>query len=78
MFAKLCINRFMKAKGISDAAVVEFIGKVQRMVNVHKYGLKDKPGLNSNPVQYTARPLLGLTTDERHAVEDIIIKKPSG
>ncbi|MGU3447593.1 phage virion morphogenesis protein [Enterobacteriaceae bacterium C34A] len=74
MFAKLRTNRFMKATGSDEAAVVEFAGKVQRMVNVHQYGLKDKPGPKSKPVQYPARQLLGFSDDDRQAVEDIIVK----
>ncbi|MTE58797.1 phage virion morphogenesis protein [Klebsiella pneumoniae] len=48
MFAKLRISRFMKATAGNDVAVVEFTGKVQRMVNVHQYGLKDKPRESAN------------------------------
>ena len=77
MFAKLRTSRFMKATAGNDAAVVEFTGKVQRMVNVHQYGLKDKPGRNSAPVQYDARPLVGFSDDDRQVVEEIIISKLS-
>lgn len=77
MFAKLRTSRFMKATAGNDAAVVEFTGKVQRMVNVHQYGLKDKPGRNSAPVQYDARPLVGFNDDDRQVVEEIIISKLS-
>lgn len=45
MFAKLSTKRFMKATGSDEAAVVEFTGKVQRMVYVHQYGLKDNRGV---------------------------------
>ncbi|HCM7307742.1 TPA: phage virion morphogenesis protein [Klebsiella pneumoniae] len=61
MFAKLRISRFMKATAGNDVAVVEFTGKVQRMVNVHQYGLKDKPSPNSGSVEYPARILLGFS-----------------
>lgn len=77
MFAKLRTSRFMKATAGNDAAVVEFTGKVQRMVNVHQYGLKDKPGRNSAPVQYAARPLIGFNAEDRQTVEEIIIEKLS-
>lgn len=77
MFAKLRTSRFMKATAGNDAAVVEFTGKVQRMANVHQYGLKDKPGRNSKPVQYDARPLIGFSDEDRQAVEEIIITKLS-
>lgn len=74
MFAKLRTSRFMKATAGNDAAVVEFTGKVQRMVNVHQYGLKDKPGRNSVLVQYDARPLLGFQSGDLAIIETIIAK----
>lgn len=77
MFAKLRTSRFMKASAGNDAAVVEFTGKVQRMANVHQYGLKDKPGRNSTQVQYDARPLIGFNDEDRQVVEEIIIAKLS-
>ena len=44
------------------------------MANVHQYGLKDKPGRNSTPVQYDARPLLGFQSDDLAIIEVIIAK----
>lgn len=75
MFAKLRTSRFMKATAGNDAAVVEFAGKVRRMVNVHQYGLKDKPGRNSALVQYAARPLIGFNDGDRQVVENLIIEQ---
>ncbi|WP_333498481.1 phage virion morphogenesis protein [Kluyvera sp. CHPC 1.2972] len=77
MFAKLRTSRFMKATAGNDAAVVEFTGKVQRMVNVHQYGLKDKPGRNSKPVQYDARPLIGFDLDSIQLIENAILMRLS-
>ncbi|WP_174263332.1 phage virion morphogenesis protein [Cronobacter sakazakii] len=74
MFAKLRTSRFMKASGSSDAAVVEFTGKVQRIARVHQYGLKDKPGRNGKAVQYPARPLLGFDEADQTIVKSIIIE----
>ncbi|MDK1304552.1 phage virion morphogenesis protein [Cronobacter sakazakii] len=71
MFAKLRTSRFMKASGSSDAAVVEFTGKVQRIARVHQYGLKDKPGRNGKAVQYPARPLVGIDKKDISSLEII-------
>lgn len=73
MFTRLRTSRFMKAKGSDSAAVVEFTGKVQRMVQVHQYGLKDRPNRNSRDVQYEARQLLGFTRDDEQMIEDVIL-----
>ena len=75
MFAKLRTSRFMKATAGNDAAVVEFTGKVQRMVQVHHYGLKDKPGRNCRLVKYEQRQLLGFNTNEIRLIEDIVVSE---
>ena len=72
MFAKLRTSRFMKAKGSDDGAVVEFTGKVQRIVKVHQYGLKDRPARNGVSVEYPVRELLGFTEDDRRLVESLL------
>lgn len=72
MFAKLRTSRFMKAKGSDDGAVVEFTGKVQRIAQVHQYGLKDRPARNGVAVEYPVRELLGFTEDDRRLVESLL------
>ena len=74
MFAKLRTNRFMKATGRDDAAVVEFAGKVQRMAQVHQYGLKDKPGRNSEPMLYEVRQLLGFSQCDTQLIGDMVFE----
>lgn len=73
MFAKLRTNRYMKAKGSNDDAVVEFVGRVQRMARVHQDGLRDRPTRYSKEVRYDARPLLGFRDDDRKFTENIIL-----
>lgn len=73
MFAKLRTNRYMKAKGSNDDAVVEFVGRVQRMARVHQDGLKDRPTRYSKEVRYDVRELLGFSEADRRIVEDVVI-----
>lgn len=73
MFAKLRTSRYMKARGDESAAAVEFTGKVQRIARVHQYGLRDKPGQNSQAVLYPVRPLLGFSEADRQIIESVII-----
>ncbi|CAI0935574.1 Mu-like prophage protein gpG [Serratia quinivorans] len=77
MFAKLRTNRYMKAKGTADEALVEFAGRVQRIARVHQEGLRDRPNRHSRDVQYDARPLLGFSEADRQIVEDVIITRLS-
>lgn len=75
MFAKLSTNRFMKATGSDEAAIVEFTGKVQRMAKVHQYGLKDRPNRNSRDVPYDKRPLFGFNGENERQIENVILSK---
>lgn len=74
MFQKLRTSRYMKATGSENSAVVEFTGKVQRIAQVHQYGLKDRPNPHSRDVQYAARQLLGFSREDKQLVETLIIK----
>lgn len=74
MFSKLRTARYMKAKGSSDDAVVEFVGRVRRMANVHHYGLRDRPSPHSDPVKYEERPLLGFSQADVKMIETAVIE----
>ena len=78
MFAKLRTSRYMKARGDESAAAVEFTGKVQRIARVHQYGLRDKPGQNSQAVLYPVRPLLGFSESDRQIIKTAIIHHLAG
>jgi len=73
MFAKLRTAKYMKALANSDEAVVEFVGKVQRMARVHQYGLRDRPSRNNKDVRYEARPLLGISESDEVIIENEIM-----
>lgn len=75
MFSTLRTARYMKAKGSSDDAVVEFVGRVKRMANVHHYGLRDRPSPHSADVKYEARPLLGFSLADIKMIESVIIEQ---
>lgn len=74
MFAKLRTAKYMKAKGTSDDATVEFTERVQRMVRVHHYGLRDLPTEKAKPIKYDARPLLGFNKKDIDDIEIIMLK----
>lgn len=74
MFQKLRTARYLKASARSDAAVVEFTDRVQRIARVHQLGLKDKPNLLSQGFEYPERQLLGFSTFDKRFTEDLICK----
>lgn len=73
MFTKLRTARYLKANGSSNAAVVEFVGRVKRMAEVHHYGLRDRPAVSSPDVQYEERPLLGVSQKDVELVENTLL-----
>ncbi|WP_339026026.1 phage virion morphogenesis protein [Leclercia pneumoniae] len=73
MFQKLRTNRYMKASGRENSAVVEFTGKVQRIARVHQYGLKDRPNEHTQDVQYAERQLLGFSQSDKQLIKKLII-----
>lgn len=73
MFAKLRTARYLKTKGSSEAAVVEFAGKVQRIARIHQEGLRDKPNKYSAEVKYDARSLIGFSMLDRKIVEEMLL-----
>lgn len=74
MFQKLRTSRYMKASGRENSAVVEFTGKVQRIARVHQYGLKDRPSVYAQDVQYSERQLLGFSKSDVERVESILLR----
>ncbi|WP_421633345.1 phage virion morphogenesis protein [Enterobacter ludwigii] len=74
MFQKLRTSRYMKATGRENSAVVEFTGKVQRIAQIHQFGLKDRPNPHTQDVQYAERQLLGFSREDRYFIENIILE----
>ncbi|EPG6463018.1 phage virion morphogenesis protein [Citrobacter freundii] len=71
MFQKLRTSRYMKASAHNDSAVVEFTGKVQRIAQIHHFGLKERPNPYSQEVQYIKRELIGFNETEWREIYDI-------
>ena len=73
MFQKLRTSRYMKASGRNDAAVVEFTGKVQRIAQIHQFGLKDRPNPHAQDAQYPIRQLVGFSQVDIDNISNTII-----
>ena len=73
MFQKLRTSRYMKASGRNDTAVVEFTGKVQRIAQIHQFGLKDRPNPHARGVQDPERQVLGFSRNDIQLIEDLFL-----
>ncbi|WP_447882254.1 phage virion morphogenesis protein [Serratia fonticola] len=78
MFTKLRTARYLKANGSSNAAVVEFVGRVRCMAEVHHYGLRDRPSVRGPEVKYEERPLLGIQNRTFKVVTELAMQYLSG
>lgn len=76
MFRKLRLSKYLKARSSSSAAVVEFAGAVERIAQVHHHGLRDRVNKSGKgpEVQYTARPLIGISDDDTQRITDLILE----
>ncbi|KHO35321.1 MULTISPECIES: phage virion morphogenesis protein [Enterobacter cloacae complex] len=74
MFQKLRTSRYLKATGLENSAVLEFTGKVQRIAQIHQYGLKDRPNPQGRYIQYAKRQLIGINQDEVKYIHEIVIR----
>lgn len=75
IFQRLRTNRYIKASGRENSAVVEFTGKVQRIAKAHQYGLYDKLCNKTTKVKYEERKLLGFNEKALIDIENIIISQ---
>jgi len=73
MFAKLRTAKYMKAQATSNEAVVEFTGRVQRIAQVHHYGLRDRPSRDREEIQYEQRQLLGFSATDIKMIYDELV-----
>lgn len=72
MFQKLVRTKWLKKKASPNAASVEFVPTVSRIVRAHQYGLRGRLK-GYIEVQYPQRELLGFTKEELAAVEELLL-----
>lgn len=68
MFTKLRSASLLSAGADAGSAWVEFVGRAQRIAQVHHYGLKDRVAQGGPEYDYPQRPLLGLSQADEEAL----------
>ncbi|MGP0662601.1 phage virion morphogenesis protein [Citrobacter freundii] len=63
MFSKLRTARYLKTAASADSAIVQFVGKVQRIARVHHYGLREEVSNARKSIKYPKRNLLGFNSE---------------
>jgi phage virion morphogenesis protein len=74
MFRKLRSAQHMRITRTDSTVTIAFKGRAARIAEVHHFGLRDKPTPKSRrAVKYPARPLLGWSSEDRSALEALIV-----
>lgn len=74
MFSKLRTAKYLKTAASADSASVQFEGKVQRIVRVHHYGLRDRVSRSGPEVRYAERRLLGVNSEVNLLTRDHLMR----
>lgn len=74
MFMKLKTAKYLKAQADASQAEIFFAGRAQRIARVHHYGLRDRVSRGGFEVKYAARALLGLDSDNKNMVMNILVR----
>ena len=76
MFSKLKTAQWLKSRSTQESAQIRFVGTAAGMARVHHFGLRDKLAKHLEiRIQYPARPLLGVSPDDRSMIEDMILSR---
>ncbi len=73
MFQKLRAAKHLKAQAQGGAAVVQFVGRTERIARVHHLGLRDRVRPGGPEYDYPERPLLGLPPGFEDQLKDRIL-----
>ncbi|MFY9328498.1 MAG: phage virion morphogenesis protein [Georgfuchsia sp.] len=79
MFTKIRTAKWLKLEATPERAVIAFTGQVQRMAQVHQYGLRDRVSRRSKlEVKYPERKLLGFTAADVDLVGELMLDHLAG
>lgn len=73
MFRRLRMARHLRAQAFADSAVVQFIGRAERIARVHHLGLHDRVAPGGAEYKYPVRELLGITPQLMEHLCDVVL-----
>ena len=74
MFQQLRTAKWLKATGDKDQASVAFLNRVQRIAQVHQWGLQDRPEPGGPLITYPTRVLLGINRQDTEALQALVLR----
>lgn len=73
MFRKLRTARHLRAQVLGNAAVVQFMGRAERLARIHHFGLRDRVAPGGAEITYPARELIGISEEQLDQVTDLAL-----
>ncbi|OLK26746.1 phage virion morphogenesis protein, partial [Xanthomonas oryzae] len=73
MFAKLRQAKFLKVNASPNEVSVGFVGRVSRIARVHQEGKREAVRPGGPRAHYEKRVLLGLSSQERQIIRDLVL-----
>ena len=73
LFPKIRQNKYLQIHSNPDSAAITFTRQVQRLAQVHHYGLRDKVNRYGLIVRYPNRPLLGFSKTDEALVSELVL-----
>ena len=73
MFRKLRTARHLRAQVLGNAAVVQFMGRAERLARIHHFGLRDRVAPGGAEISYPARELIGISAEQLEQVTDLAL-----
>ena len=74
LFPKIRLSKYLRTSASSESAIVSFTHQVQRLAQVHHYGLRDKVNKHGLTVRYPSRPLLGLAKTDEALISELVLE----
>ena len=78
LFTKLRNASPLKAGAQGASAVVQFVGRTERIARVHHFGLRDRVKPGGPDYDYPQRPLLGIPPEFEERLKDRVIAHLAG
>lgn len=73
MFRRLASSKYLRVNTSDKGFWVGFTGKVSEIAGVHHYGLRDRPSLKAQTMNYPKRELLGATQADQDMLMDMVL-----
>ena len=73
MFRRMRMARHLRTQAFTDSAVVQFIGRAERIARVHHLGLRDRVAPGGAEYEYPVRELLGITPELMERLCDVVL-----